>query len=229
MSYLLIALSFLFAAQPSPPANSNGLSISATSTIQLPADQIQFNININAEAESPQKAYELHQKREAALVKMLDKYNISEKDIRFQPISINKNSYNRRENEEPTVETRQSVQVTLEDFDAYEDIQIGLIENNFDDFSGRFASTKSEKGQDKALRKAVQKAKAKARIIADETGIKLGPVINISYNVNQPRPYAQESAQLKAQSDSGSLLKYNQTVSISATVSMEFDILIGNS
>lgn len=225
MSYLFLFLSLLFVSQstdPQPP----GLSITSTAEVELPADQIQFNINVNAEAETPQEAYDLHQQREKALVQLLDQYNISEEDIGYEPIAIAKNqNYNRGEKQETTYQTRQMVYVTLRDFSIYEKIQIGLIEAGFDNFSGQFTSTEFEEGKEKALRKAIEKAKSRAEIIAEETGINLGAITNINYNYEQAQPYARETLQMKAQSDSGSLLKYNQTITVSASISMEFAIL----
>lgn len=225
MSYLFLFLSLLFVSQttdPQPP----GLSITTTAEVELPADQIQFNINVNAEAQTPQEAYNLHQQREKALVKLLDQYKISEEDIGYEPISIAKNqNYNRNNEGETTYQTRQMVHVTLEDFSIYEKIQIRLIEAGFDNFSGQFTSTEFEEGKEQALRKAIQQAKSKAEIIAEETGIDLGTVLNINYNYEQVQPYARETLQMKAQSDTGSLLKYNQTVTVSASISIEFAIL----
>lgn len=225
MNYLFLFLSLLFVSQttdPQPP----GLSITTTAEVELPADQIQFNINVNAEAQTPQEAYNLHQQREKALVKLLDQYKISEEDIGYEPISITKNqNYNRNNEGETTYQTRQTVHVTLEDFSVYEKIQIGLIEAGFDNFSGQFTSTEFEEGKEQALRKAIQQAKSKAQIIAEETGVDLGTVVNINYHYEQVQPYARETFRMKAPSDSGSLLKYNQTVTVSASISMEFAIL----
>jgi uncharacterized protein YggE len=224
MSYLLILLSFLFVTQTTDPEPKT-LSITATADVELPADQIRFNININAEADTPQAAYNLHQKREKALVQLLDKYEIKEDDISYEPVSISKKQqYNRDKEQEPTYQTQQTVNIVLRDFSVYEKIQVGLIENSFDNFSGNFMNSTVEAGKEQALRKAVQEAKAKAQIIADEAGVNLGSVMNISYNINQVQPYARESVELKAQSDSGSLLKYNQTVTVSATISMDYEI-----
>lgn len=227
MSYLFLFLSLLFVSQttePQPP----GLSITTTAEVELPADQIEFNINVNAEAKTPQEAYNLHQQREKALVKLLDQYNINEEDIGYEPISIAKNqNYNSNSEGETTYQTRQMVHVTLEDFSVYEKIQIGLIEAGFDNFSGQFTSSEFEEGKEQALRKAIQNAQSKAKIIAEEAGINLGTVLSINYNYEQVQPYARETLQMKAQSDSGSLLKYNQTVTVSASISMKFAILQG--
>lgn len=225
MSYLFLLLSFLFVAQPADP-DPKGLTISATGKIELPADQIQFRINVNAEAENPQEAYELHQQREKALVELLDKYNVDEEDIGYEPMSISKiRNYNRESDEKPIYRTQQTVNVLLEDFSVYEKIQVGLIQNEFDNFSGSFSNTDMEAGKDKALRRAISEAKEKAEIIADETGVTLGPIVDISYSFNDVQPYAAEQMQMKAASNDGSLLKYNQTVTVTANITVRYAIM----
>lgn len=225
MSYFIICLSLLFAFQTGDP-DPKGLSISATGQVELPANQVIFNINVNAEEDTPQAAYDTHQAREKALVQLLDKYNIKEEDISYEPISISKvRNYNRDSEEEPSYQTQQTVNVILRDFDVYEKIQVGLIQNSFDNFNGSFTSSNSDEGKDQALRKAIQEAKRKAQIIANEAGVDIGSILEISYNVNNAQPYVRETAQLKAQSDSGSLLKYNQTVTVTASVSIRYALL----
>ncbi len=228
MSYLFVLLAFVLSFQTGDTTSQtdDGISIAVTGKVELPADQVQFNINVNAEADNPQAAYKTHQQREKALVELLDKYNIEEENIRYEPVSISKmRNYNRDREEKPAYHTQQSVNVTFSDFDIYEKIQIGLIENGFDNFNGSFGSTKHEEGKAEALRKAIQQAKENAQIMADEAGVQLGRVVDMSYNYQQAQPYAMDAMQMKAESDSGSMLKFNQSITVSANVSMRFKIL----
>ena len=227
MSYFFLLLSFLFVAQPKATKDPEtpAMTISATGKIELPADQIQFRINVNAEADQPQEAYKLHKKREKALVQLLDEYNVSEEDIGYEPIAISKaRQYNREDSEKDMYQTRQTVNLTLEDFDVYEKIQVGLIANGFDNFSGSFSNTDMEAGKDKALQRAIQKAKEKAQLIARETGVNLGPIIEINYSFDDVQPYAQEQMQMKAVANDSGMMKYKQTVTVSARISIQYYI-----
>ncbi|HEX6981232.1 MAG TPA: SIMPL domain-containing protein [Balneolaceae bacterium] len=224
MNYLIILLSFLFLTGGTEP-EERVLSISVEEQVEVPADIIQFNINLNAEAETPQAAYQLHNKREEVLVNLLEKYDIAEEDIDYQPISIHKtNDYRRSENEKPTYQTRQSVSLILKDFEVYEQLQIGLIENGFDNFGGTFMSTKAETGKSKALQKAIQTAKEKAQLIAEEAGLQLGNILRINYSEHQYRPmYSVETMAVKAAPDQ--LTQYEQTVTFSASVAIDFELV----
>ncbi|WP_440999393.1 SIMPL domain-containing protein [Fodinibius sp. SL11] len=200
----------------------NEISINAGAEVMVPADKIAFQINLNAEGDTPQEAYDLHKEREKVLIRQLKKYDIKDEDLNFEPISINKtynNSYGNKE--EKRIKTRQNVILTLDNFDIYEQIQITLIENNFDQFSGNFMSSESKQGEDKALKKALKLAREKAEIIAQETGLTISGIknINYSYSSRPPRPMMEMTASKAAD---GNLLEFDQSVSVSANVSVTY-------
>lgn len=206
-------------------AQDNTISINSSATVEIPADQLVFNININAEAENPQEAYKQHQQREQILLNLLKKHQIDEENINFQPISIS-NINTHRNDQEPRIRTRQQVSLTLSDFDRYEEIQIALIEEEYDDFSGQFISSESDNGKNEALKDALNSARQKAELIAEQSGLTLTGIhsVDFSYNQSPPRPMMMEMA---ARDDtSGSLIsEYAQTVSVSASVSVRYNFM----
>lgn len=225
MKRLILMLAFFVIAGTVQAQNDrNEISINASAEVLVPADQISFHINLNAGAENPQEAYRLHKEREQALVEALKEHDIPEENIDFEPISITKtynNHYPRQEGENKVqVRTSQSVILKLDNFDIYEEIQIALIENGFDEFSGSFTSSKSDQGRDEALKKALQSAREKADIIANEMGLTISGVNHVTYSYNQgpPRPMMME-ARAKT---SDSLMEFDQTVSVSAGISVTY-------
>lgn len=201
-------------------ANAQTVSVNATAEVQVPADKISFQINLNARGETPQKAFDLHKQREKVLVDLLKKYDIKEKDIHFEPISISRiqnNEYSKMGKE--FVQTSQSVALMLTNFKTYEKIQIALIDNDFDNFSGQFMSSKQQQGEDAALKKALKIAHDKASIIAEQIGKKLGDVSQVNFSFNQhPARFASEMV-LKS---SDSLMQFEQTVTVTASVSIKY-------
>lgn len=200
------------------------ISINMSATELIPADLIVFSININAEEKTPKSAFNTHKEREAILASLLKDFDIKDEDIRFQPIRINKRSnYNNRE-EVVTVQTSQQVSVSFSDFDIYEKIQVTLIENDFDSFSGSFSSTDIDSGKERALESAIQSTKEKAAFIASKSGVKIGSVQTINYSdyqVNRPQ-MNYEAKGLMASSDS--MMDFAQTVSVTANISFVFTI-----
>ncbi|HYW35905.1 MAG TPA: SIMPL domain-containing protein [Balneolaceae bacterium] len=223
MSYLLIFLSFLLFTHTSKPHPNHSLSVSVTGSVKLPADQLNFNINMNAEGKTPQAAYNMHKKREKVLVNLLDKFNIQDKNIHYEPVSISKRVSRSNNQSDTTYITQQNVQLVLTDFNAFEQIQIGLIQHHFDNFNAQFTSSQIEKGENEALKAAIRKAHQKAKLIADQAGVKLGAVQNIHY---QTEHNISPGVNFKAvRSTSSNMLKYQQTITVSANISIDYCIV----
>lgn len=225
MRYVFVLLCLLVSSSVTAQ-DSKVFSISSEGTVDLPADIIQFNINLNAEADAPQDAYNLHKKREEVLVQLLKRYDIEDRDINFEPISISKyNPGSRYTEQEVRFQTRQAVQVKLENFEVYETMQLALIEADFDSFSGSFTSSKTKEGKDRALRQAIATAKEKATLIADEAGVTLGAITGIDYSHNQERPvFSRSRDMVMLESSGGQLMDFEQLVTVTARISMQFEI-----
>lgn len=199
------------------------LSIDMTKSVQLPADLIIFTINLNAEGSTPREAFDLHKEREQLLASLLKKLNIDAKNIKFQPVQINKRY--RNDDKNLYSQTSQQVSVTFSDFGIYESIQLTLIENGFDTFSGNFSSTKLEEGKNDALKLAINSAQEKAEFIAQTSGVKLGAIQKINYSEYQINT-GFRAMEMKAMvsSDSSLLDDFPQTVSVTAGVHISFSI-----
>lgn len=219
--FLLFLIPFTLSAQ-----DPGVITISSEGSVELPADIIQFTVNLNAEGDSPQNAYNLHKQREKALVQLMEKYDIEDKNINFEPVSISKTNLGRPYTEKESVyQTRQMVTLRLSDFEIYEQMQISLIEEGFDNFSGNFLSTEAAEGKDNALQRAIRAAKDKASIIANEAGIKVGNIVGIDYSHQQIGPvYARSQEMLSAQATDSQLMKYDQVVTVTANITIRFQI-----
>lgn len=223
MRSLTLLLSFMLfsVATYAQQNNDKTISINSSATVEVPADQIAFNININAVAETPQQAYSMHKKREQVLLGLLKKHDIKEEHIDFQPIRVSRVNVRNKEQKDE-IRTSQSVTLTFSEFDKYEEIQLTLIENDYDNFDGNFMSSKMEAGKDEALKKALQTAREKAEIIAKESGLTLTDIqsINFSYHQNPPRPMNLAASYDRAESSMVS--EYEQSVSVLAQISVNF-------
>lgn len=224
--FMIVGVNCSTMAQPVAENSQRTISINMSATELIPADLIIFSININAEEKTPEAAFDTHKKREAVLASLLKEFDIKEEDINFEPIRMNKRTnYNNRQ-EEVTVNTNQQVSVSFSDFEIYEKIQVSLIENGFDSFNGNFSSTKMEKGKEKALVSAIQKAKERAAFIAEQSGVKLGEITTINYSehqVNYP-PMFMEADMGRFKSEAPSMMDFAQTVSVTANISLIFQI-----
>lgn len=204
--------------------NRRTLNINESGAVTVPADIIIFNIEINAEAKTPQEAYELHKEREQRLVELLKEHGIAEEDIRYQPISIHRNRVDTRMNggSETVAQTRQSVTLTMRDFDIFETIQVELIEADFDQFNTHFAASETEKAKDDALQEAITNARQKAELIAEETGGAVGQVVEVTYGT----PSIQRGFEMamRADASSGSMMQFEQSVTVTVSVAVQFQL-----
>lgn len=228
MKQLFIILLFIFGLGCATNAqhlmnDQKKISINMTASEAIEADLLIFNITINAEGNTPRDAFNIHKQRETVLADLLKKYQITEEDINYQPIRINKRYTNNGKSQLSA--TTQQVSVTFSDFDIYDEIQLTLIENNFDNFNGSFSSTKIAGGKESALVSAIEAAKQKAQLIAKTSGVDLGDVITISYSDYTVTPYKRaESSRLMSMDASSSMMDFSQTISVTANISIEFAI-----
>ncbi|MDR9415449.1 MAG: SIMPL domain-containing protein [Gracilimonas sp.] len=212
------------------PVSERIITINMSASELLPANQIIFNVNINAEAETPQKAFQLHREKESLLAETLKEIEIKEENIKYEPIRMNRrqvngNRYNDKTPEYVTV-TNQSVSITFEDLSLYEKIQVKLIENGFDSFSGQFSSSKIAEGKEKALISAIEAAKKRAELIAKTSGVKLGPVSSINHSDHQisiPRS-SSNSMEMMSMASDASMMDFTQTVEVRANVNISYFI-----
>lgn len=226
LSFLLLTVLLITeTVQGQIPPGEKSISINMSSTELLPADLIIFNININAEADTPGEAFEIHKKRESVLADLLKKFDIKEENINFQPVQITKRYSNNGRNMIP--QTNQQVSVSFSDFKIYEKIQVSLIENGFDSFNGNFSSSELSKGKVRALEAAIRSAKERAGLIAKTSGVKLGTILHIDYSDHQVSLYRMSSMDMPAPPmvKESSMMEFDQTVSVTANISIEFAIL----
>ncbi|MFN1834360.1 SIMPL domain-containing protein [Balneola sp. MJW-20] len=196
------------------------ISLSADEVVK--ADRLIFRININSQADTPADAYSTHKERESFLAGLLQKYDIEEEDIDYQLMRMNR-QFNSRNNTE-TINTSQSVSVTFSDTDLYEEIQLTLIENGFDNFNGSFAYSKVEEAKKAAMKRAISKALEQAKLITEAAGTQLGNISRIvysDYNVMPVQNMRMESASISMDTSPG-MLDFEKSIVVRASVSVTY-------
>jgi len=227
--FLFIASFFLlncnsYAQQSSSSDIKSVLTISSTGEALAPVDRAMISINISLTDENAEVAFELHKERERFLAGLLSEMDLSDEKVNYQPVNIRPNQ---QRNGDIHSTTSQRVQLELEDFEQLSDLQIKLISNGFDNFSGNLTSSKLEEAGTEALQQAVKNARIDAEILAEAAGKTVGSVLSIDYSAESGfRPAARaEAFQLSAMSDAGpSLGDFAQTVPVSKRVQVVFEL-----
>ncbi|PWN06871.1 SIMPL domain-containing protein [Rhodohalobacter mucosus] len=200
-------------------ADESKIVIDATGMSTAAADRITFQINLSRFHENAQTAFNRHKELERYLTDLLLDKGIEDERIQANPISISP----RRYSEGQGYETRQRVTVELDDIGEFEQMQVDLIENGFDNFSGAFGSSEQEEAVEEAIANAVETAQRKARILAQAAGKQLGGVIGIEHTSTRGPIYRESGAlAMSATADDGGMLQFQTTIPVRENVRVIF-------
>jgi len=196
------------------------VSIQTTGEVTIPADFIRFTVNLNVFSKDLNDAFNQHKEQEAFLAELIKENNFNDGELIFNPISV---SATRNPSSGNGFSTRQVVIFSVTDFDLFENVQKKLIENGFTNLNGTFGAQQTEENRNKALKKAMENAKNKAEIIAISAGKKLGDMLSAEYGSDRMQPVAYREMSFDAQS-MGQLSQFEQTITITESVSVTFEI-----
>jgi len=192
--------------------------IDATGEYHSPADIIYFHINLNRFNEDAEIAFNDHKRLERYLTDFLIEKGFTEDDINANPVSISP----RRYSNERGFETSQRVSVKLTDISQFEQMQVELIKNGFDNFSGSFSTSMQKEAGEKALEDAVVKARRSAAILAAASGKRVGDVINIEYTSSPGPVYREAMALSMPVASDGGLLQFETKITVQEKIRVRF-------
>ena len=228
MKYIYLFL-FIFAtacgtiAQTTSPLpnNQNKIVIDATGEAQAAADLLNFNIHLNRFDADAESAFEQHKELERFLTDLLLNRGFDPDDINANPISISP----RRYSDEQGFETSQNVSIQMDDITEFETMQIELITNGFDSFSGQFSSSEVDAAKTRALTHAVEQARSNAQVLADAAGKQLGEVISIEFTSSSGPVYREAMALSRADMSDGGMLQFQTSIPVQQNVRVVFELL----
>jgi len=230
MRYSLLTILFFFtaigAAHAQASSNFDGLAgnyitISSTGKAEVPADIAILSITIGGSNPDAERAFELHKEREAYLANLLTEMKFSDEKIRYEPISIRPE---RQRDGAVHTATRQRIRLELDNFEQLSKLQVELISNEFDNFTGSLASSEIEQGNKRALRQAVSNAIADAELLADAAGKSVDQVLWIEHSADRGyrQPVTLESSQLRSADYGPSLGDFSQTITVNKNIKIRF-------
>jgi uncharacterized protein len=198
------------------------VTVDATGEILVPADRVSFQINIRVAGDTPADVFEKHKEQERYLANLIRNRGLDDENLSFQPMNIGSRQV-RNSNENEYI-SNQNVQLRLDDFELFEEMQILLIENGFENFSGRFNSSKHQSGIEEALDLAIENARKKAERIAANVGKKLGEVKTIDHTA-APVTRGYDVMMMDARSESAGMMQFEQTVPVTSSVRIVYELI----
>lgn len=199
----------------------NYITISSTGEAIVPADIAYLSINISVSNPDAERAFELHKERESFLANLLTEMDFEDENISYEPISIRPD---RQRDGAIHTATNQRIRLELENFEHLSELQIELISNEFDNFSGSLGSSQIERANRRALRQAVANARADAELLAEAAGKTIDQVLWIEHTSDRGYrpPVAFESAQLRTVDYGPSLGDFSQTITVQKNIQIRF-------
>jgi len=205
------------------------ITVTSQGSHSVLADKIVLEVTINLKAEEVDEVFKKYEEQEQVLIDLIKKFGIKEGDLRFNPVSVYPrpipNPKNRYENELQNIQIRQEVQLALNDFSKYADLQQELVKNGFFDMRARFKTSQASEARDKALEHAVANARKEAELIARESGLKLKRIKAIEYGSHNVNRSYQQRADLRATAESQKLVtEFGQNITFDTSVTITYTV-----
>lgn len=181
-------------AAPSSQENQRSMSVSGTGRVTVVPDIAKINIGVRSEAEAVTDALDNNTSQANAISQALQDLGIAEDDI--QTSNFNVYPSDRYDPMTGQVEGRyfvveNTVNVTVRELSSLGEVLTAVVEAGANNIYGiNFDVEDREAAVAEARKLAIEDAKAKAQAIADESGVELGEILNISvYSGSTPTMY----------------------------------------
>lgn len=162
---------------------SGGITVTGTGTVQSVPDQAQFSLGVQTDGPTAREALAANSERMRTVLAALFAAGVARGDVQTQDVSVSK-SY-----PGDGYSADNSVSVTIRELAKAGSILDAASNAGANDVYGPTLTRSDQDGLEaKALQAAVRNARAKARILADAAGVRLGSVTAITEGGNEPMP-----------------------------------------
>lgn len=229
----LLNVGYIVKAQNTSPENR--IVVLGESQINIPADIVNFTITLRGEdSTSIENAYKKHKEQETKILQIIKELNIPATNINYSLMSIGKErkyiaTYNNNKEVDYFV-SNQTVTFKLNNIKNYSEAQTKLIKANFPSFYSNFESSELNKRKKEVLEKAVVVAKEKANTLATIAERKIKRIVKVADTEDTDPQFnnfhrSLEFKTMAAAADgNGGLIDIPQTIQISATVKVVFEL-----
>lgn len=207
---------------------SRQIHVSATAEVKAKPEVVIFNFQIEKRGTALKPLKTIVDRNTAALVALCKKLGIKPKDLTAAEISIQP-QYNYNTNHFTGYQVSRNITARLYDLNKYSEVINGAVNAGITTIQNVSLEMKNERElQLKALAKAVKKATSKAKLLADENGVGLGKVMQVTESGSGGYQVAYE-AKLQGNRDgvvaeSAPYAFEPGRLSVSSSVQMSFEI-----
>ncbi|WP_348539706.1 SIMPL domain-containing protein [Ruegeria sp. HKCCSP346] len=209
-------------------AEERRINVDATGTVQIAPDMATITLGVTNEDAEASAAMQATSDAVSKVLARLTEMGIEDRDVQTRDLSLSpvwsgRHGQNGETPEITGFTASNRVFVRVRDLTQLGKIMDAVIQDGANDFGGLSFGVRDPKPiEAQARAKAVGEATAKAQQLAEAAGVTLGPVQSISEQTAGIRPMAEMRALSMA--DAGGVPVAGGEVSVSVSVSMEFEI-----
>ena len=227
-TFAFLAAMFAAASASAAYAEERRILVAGTGTALSEPDMATIVLGVTNEDTQASAAMQATSAAVAKVLSRLGEMGIEARDMQTRDLSLSPvwSGHRNPEGEAPRITgfvASNRVFVRVRELDDLGQIMDAVIQDGANDFGGlSFAMQDPQPLEAHARAEAVADATAKAEQLAQAAGVTLGPVVSISDQGGGVRPMAQMREM--AMSDAGGVPVAGGEISVSVSVSMEFDI-----
>lgn len=199
MRTVLFALTFLVITTGQLPAQNlsveqTGVTVRGMGIVKVTPDRVKIRVRVENEGQSAKEVKAVTDEAVNDVLHFLKEQELTKNDYQTDYINLNKKTNYKTNRTYYSAE--QAISIMLKDINRYEELMSGLMESGINRIDGvSFQSSKLEKHQIEARKKAVLNAKEKAENYANTLNLKVGRAEMIGeMGSSSPQPMMQMSA-----------------------------------
>ncbi|MEX6633344.1 SIMPL domain-containing protein [Hyphococcus lacteus] len=213
------------AADASTPART--ITVSGEGTASAVPDMTVINVGVQSDALTAADALRANSSNMSATIKKLKELGIADRDIQTSGLSLNPRYNYEKNRSQPEVigfTASNNVTVRLRDLSKAGSVIDQAVQSGANSLNGiSFSFDEPKPLYEKARRNAVADAKAKAELLTDAAGVRLGRLITIQDGYSQAPSPKMYGARMEMAADSAVPMEAGES-SVSATISMIYEI-----
>lgn len=210
------------------PEFQDRITISGTGKVAATPDVAVINVGVISESSTVARAQADNTNKMNNIIKAVkDDFDIDDDDIQTTQYRINpRYDYNEGRRDIVGYEVTQSLTIKVRDFDNVGAILTKAGDLGANSISGpNFTIDDPEVYRAQAREAAIEQAKNKAKVLAKQVGIKLGPIVNFSESSGVVSPYYGESLAFGIGGDAKAIAQIEPgTEEVSVSVSISYEI-----
>lgn len=215
--------------QAQPAARSDAgrfVMVAGHGSVEAPPDGAEISTGVVTEAATARGALNANNAAMRKVIDGLKAAGIDAKDIQTQQFQISPRyrSYKDRAQEIEAYTVRNQVTVKVRDLARLGEILDQVVTLGANQASNiQFNVSDAERRKDEARKLAVENAMHRARLLAEASGAKLGPVLTITEEVMGPRPQRQMLARSSMSAESVPIESGSETLSVRVEMSFALE------